>query len=147
MQRLARFQHHVVGHIYHVVDAADAHLLQGALQPIRAGCDLHAADHAGSVARAQLAIFDPHRHRLLDRPARLVKLHFGQFKRAAGRSADFARDADDAVEVGPVRRDFQVIDHVAAAAAKIFSERLADFGVRAQDQQPLDQVAHAKLLR
>ena len=47
---------------------------------------------------------------------------------------NFARDADDAVQVGPVRRDFQIVNHIAAGAAQIFGERLADLRVRAQDE-------------
>ena len=74
VQRLADFEHHVVGHIHHVVDAADADLLQRALQPIRARGDLHAAHHARRVTRAQLRIFDPHRHQFFGPAARFAKL-------------------------------------------------------------------------
>ena len=147
VQRLARFQHHVIGHIHHVADAADADLFQGALQPIRAGGDLHAANHAGRVTRAQLRIFDPHRHQLFDAAAGFGELDLRQLQRVAGHGADLARDADDAVQVGPVRRDFQVIDHVAAGPAEILGERLADLGVLAQDEQPLHLVPQAEFLR
>jgi monoamine oxidase len=48
---------------------------------------------------------------------------------------DFARDAQDAVQVRPVGRDLQIINHVAAAAAEIVCEGLADPCVRPQEQK------------
>ena len=55
----------------------------------------------------------------------------GSLQRIAGDRRDLARDADDAVQVRPVGRDFEIVDHVAAGAAEILGERLADLGVRA----------------
>src|SRR6185369_6844325 len=58
MQRLADFEHDVVGDVDNVVDAADADLFQSGPQPIRAGPDLYAFDDAGGVAGTKGGVFD-----------------------------------------------------------------------------------------
>ena len=57
------------------------------------------------------------------------------------------RDADDAVPIRPVGRDFEIEHHVAAGAAEIFGERLADFGVRRQDEYAFHLVWEPQFLR
>ncbi len=47
-------------------------LSQSGLGPI-----FDAADHAGGVARAQVRVFDPHRHQFLGPAAGFVELGFG----------------------------------------------------------------------
>ena len=134
VQRLADFQHHVIRHVHHVVDAADADLLQRRAQPVRAGTDLHAfarrarcnADKAPASSMRTAT-----RRPAIGSDSVLENLNDRQLERISRHRRDFARDADDAVQVRPVRRDFQIVHHVAAAAAEIFGERLADLRVRA----------------
>ena len=65
----------------------------------------------------------------------------------AGGSANFARDADGAVEIGPIWSDLQIINHIAAGAAKILGETLPNFRVRSENEQPIHLIRQAKLLR
>ena len=71
----------------------------------------------------------------------------GQLQRIARDSADFARDADDAVQVGPVGRDFEVIDDVAAGAAEVFGKRLADLASSRRMSRPSTVLGQAEFLR
>ena len=58
VQRLARLEHDVVGDVHDVVDRPQPDRLQAALHPVGAGADLHAADDAGRVVRAEVGGFD-----------------------------------------------------------------------------------------
>ncbi len=58
VERLAGFEHHEISHIHHVVDAAQTDLLQSVLQPVGAGPNLHAADHARGVTGTKLGVVD-----------------------------------------------------------------------------------------
>ena len=133
VQRMARFEHDVIGDIDDVVDRAQAGLFQSGTQPRRAGADLDAAQDARRVTRAKFRFLDAHGQQLFRRLAGQVRggdLDFGQAQRVARQRADFARDADDAVPIGPIGRDFQIINHVARRPSEVFRERLADDGVR-----------------
>ena len=66
VERLSEFKHHVIGHIHHVADAANAHLFQEAPQPVRAGTDFYALNHPGGVARAKLSVFEAHGNQIVD---------------------------------------------------------------------------------
>ena len=74
-------------------------------------------------------------------------IHLGDFERIPRHCRDFPCDADDAVEVGPVGRDFEVVHHIAGRAAKIFGERPAHLRVVAQDEQTVHRVGQTKFLR
>ena len=54
VQWLADFEQHEVGDVHNVVDRAQAHALQPALQPLRTRTDLHILDGASGVERAGL---------------------------------------------------------------------------------------------
>ena len=70
-----------------------------------------------------------------------------QAQRVPGERADLAGDADEAVPVRPVRRHFQIVDNIVAAAAKVLGERLADLRVLRQNHQPFGVFGEAKLPR
>ena len=74
-------------------------------------------------------------------------MRVGSFQRISRQRRDFPRDADDAVPIGPVRRDFQIVNHIATAPSEIFGEGLADFGVFAQNQEAIDLVGQTEFLR
>ena len=148
VQRLAGLEHHVIGHIDDVVDAADADPLERVAQPTRAGADRHAANDARVVARAVLGIVEPH----IDQRrgifvARRQVGNLRQSKRVAGDRADLAGDADEAVPIRPVRRHFQIVNNIVAAAAQVFGERLADLRFLRQNHQSFGVVGEAKFLR
>src|SRR4051794_2781521 len=65
----------------------------------------------------------------------------------AGNGADFAGDADEAVEVRTIWGDLQIINDIAAGAAQIFGEGLAYSGIFAKYEQSFDLVRKAELLR
>jgi len=134
VQRLADFEHDVIGHVHDVVDAAKANFFQSAFQPVGTRTHFHFADDARRVTRTQFRLVILHAHQTADRFGfRVEKLDGGNFQFVARDRRDFARDADDAVQVRPIRCDFQIIDHVAAAAAEKFRERLADFRIGRQN--------------
>ena len=148
VQRLAGLEHHIVGDIHHVADAAHPHLLEGGPEPVRARADLDALDDAGHVARAQVRCLEADANQIRRRRGGRV-LRQGrvrQAQRVAGQRADLAGDADDAIQVGPVGGDFQVINHVAARPAEILGERLAHAGVGREDEQSLDGVRQPQFL-
>jgi hypothetical protein len=58
VQGLTGFEHHEVGDIDHVIDAAQADLFKDQAQPIRAGSNPNTADHAGGVAGAEVGILE-----------------------------------------------------------------------------------------
>ena len=60
VQRLAEFEHDVVGGVHHVVDRILAERFQALPQPVGRRPHLHAAQHARRVAAAQLGSFDFH---------------------------------------------------------------------------------------
>src|ERR1051325_9075665 len=71
----------------------------------------------------------------------------GQSEWGSRNCGDFAGNADDAVEVGAVGSDFQVVDDVARGAAKKFGERLADVGIFTEDEESIDLIGKAQFLR
>ena len=58
MQRLAGFEHDIVGHIDDVVDGADAAGFEAEAQPRRRRGDVDLVDDARRIARAEPRIFD-----------------------------------------------------------------------------------------
>ena len=148
VQRLASLEHHVVCDIDDVIDAADADSFERVAEPARAGADRHAAKDARVVARAVLGVVEPH----IDQRrgifvARRQVGNLRQSKRVAGDRADLAGDADEAVPVRPVRRHFQIVNNIVAAAAKVLGERLADLRVLRQNHQPFGVLGEAQFLR
>src|SRR5262245_28569220 len=119
MDRLTDFEHHIIGRVHDVVDAANAELFQDRAQPVRAGADLHAAYNPGDVARAKFRVFDAHRDQVLRTELRIRQPNLGDFERMPRDRAYFPRDADDAVEVRTIGRDFKIIDHVAGSPADV----------------------------
>ena len=140
VQGMAGLEHDVIGHIDHIVDGTQAGLFQSRTQPRRAGADLHAANDAGGVTGRQFRLVDADGHeffgRLTGKPLR-GDLDFGKAQRTARNCADFARDADDAVPIGSVGRDLQIIHDIRSRPSQIFREWLAHRSVRAQKQEAL----------
>ncbi len=68
VQRLAKFDHGVIGRIHDVVDGAHAREFQSALDLVRAGFDFHVADQSHHKARIEFRVgnfdFDKVGHRL-----------------------------------------------------------------------------------
>jgi hypothetical protein len=50
VEGLAGLEHHVIGDVDHIVDAAQPDFFEGRLQPVRAGADFDAANDAGGVS-------------------------------------------------------------------------------------------------
>src|SRR5204862_7844085 len=62
MQWLADFEHHEIGYVDDIADAANANLLQASLQPGRAWADFYAARNAGDVPRAKFRVLNLDSH-------------------------------------------------------------------------------------
>src|SRR6185312_12096016 len=114
VQRLADFHHHEIGDVHDVVDAADADFFQRGAQPIGAGADLHAFDDARGVARAEFGVIDADGNEVLHFFARTLVADAGNFERVARERGDFPGDADDTVPIRTVRRDFKIVNDIAA---------------------------------
>ena len=65
MQWLSGLEHHKVGHVHDIIDAADTNFLEGAAQPIRAGPNSDAANDAGRVAGTKVGVLNANRHERL----------------------------------------------------------------------------------
>src|ERR1039457_993992 len=159
MQRLADFQHDVIRHVHDVADAADADFFQSALQPVRAWPDFHTLDDTRRVTRAKLSVFNAHCNQFAGGARLLTSRSFtparGDARPTNNRDLQriprhrryFTDDADDAVQVRPVRRYFQILTTLAAGAAEIFAERLSDGRIGGKNKQAVHLVRQAEFLR
>ncbi len=110
---------------------------------------LDAAQDARRVTRAKERFLDAHGQQLFRRLARQVfggDLDLGQAQRVARQRADFPRDADDAVPIGPVGRDFQIVNHVPSGRPRYSAKGWPTMASVAQDQDSLDVVRQAQFL-
>src|SRR2546425_8169377 len=147
MEWLTHFEHHIIRDIDNIVDAADTDFLQHRTQPAGTGTNFDIFDYTRLISRAKVRVFDSHSDQVLNVERGTRNAERGDLERIARHRADFPRDADDAIEVGPVERHFDVIDHVAGRPAKVLGERLADLRVFGQNQQAFHRTRQAKFLR
>ena len=141
VQRLPVLDHDVVGDVDDVVDRAHPEGGQAVLHPLRRGADLHARDHRGDVAGAEIWVANLDRRLVLDGAARLLIVEAGLADGAAGERRDLAGDAQHGEAVGPVRRDLDVEDDVAEVAR----EGRAEGRVVGQHEDALVLVGQAQL--
>ena len=107
---LTQFEQDEVGDVDHVVDGAQAAQREAAAQPLRRLFDLQVGHAVGDVARAQIG--REHRNAHPFRSGRLPR-GVGQIERGERlfeHGRHFARDAVDALAVGPVGGDGDVED-------------------------------------
>ena len=146
VQRLADFEHHEVGYINHVADAAYADLFQHRPKPVRARTDLHAFQNARRVTRAKPGVVNPHHDRLFAVGFGLRIPEFRHPQRFARQRRYFPGDADDAVPIRTVRRDFEIIHHVPRCAVEIFRKRFAQRRIGWENQEAVHLVGQAQFL-
>ena len=144
VERLPGEVHHVVGHVHDVVDRAPAGGGHALGEPLGRGADLHVADHARGVARAELGVVDRHVDEIGGVRA-LLGLHDGQLDVGVlvedGR--DLHRHAGHGEAVGAVGRDLAV-DH-GVGHAEVVGEVHAHRRVLGQDHDALVVRAQAQL--
>ena len=103
VQRLAEFQHHIIGHVDDRADAAQAAALEALSHPVRRSrARIHPAQDATAIQWARLL-----RASTQSRSgARQLLFGFGgdRLERAARNRRDLARHAEYAQAVAPVRR-------------------------------------------
>jgi hypothetical protein len=137
VQRLPALEHHVVGHVHHVVDARHSHGGEPLDEPLRARPHLHAADHPRRVAGADVGGEDLH----ADAPGRvsrrLERPRVGHVQGTVEQHRDLAGHAEVAEAVGSVARDLELDRGVVADTGG----RLV---VEARHQQPLDNVVERR---
>ena len=103
MHRLAQLQHNIVGNVNHVADGAHAASTQTALHPFGRRHDFDILQHAGCKAGAQLRCINFYVYIIAGLTCgSFLNVHSGHFQRAAGNSADFACQANNAEAVGTV---------------------------------------------
>ena len=112
VERLATFQHHVVGDIDDQPERAHAALLQALRHPVGRGAVLHASEDARRVARAVGRLDDDLGQGVHVRPV-LLEGDVGLAQRAAQQRRELARDAYYGEAVGAVPGDLQVKDRLA----------------------------------
>ena len=133
VQRLAPFEHDVVGNIDDVGDRAHPGVGQPPLHPAGRGADLHLLEQHRGVARRQPGVFDEDADLSLDRlPCRLNDVR-RELERLAGQRGDLAGHADQRQRPRQVRRDFQLQHHVAHE----IDQRRADGGLVFQENNAL----------
>ena len=140
MERLAVLQHHVVGHVDHVVDGALVGGQQPLLQPRGRRPHAHPADHRAGVARAQLRVVDLDADgvgRARDRVA-----EGGLADGVGGARGDLVRHAQDRQAVAAVGRH---LHHERIGAGQIGGEGGAEGRVVGEHQDALVLVAQAQL--
>ena len=103
MHRLAKLQHNIVGNVNYVADGAHAAGTQTALHPFGRRHDFDILQHAGSKAGAQLRCVNFNVYIIAGLTCgSFLNVHSRHFQWAAGNSADFTRQADNAEAVGTV---------------------------------------------
>jgi hypothetical protein len=112
VEGMPQLHQHVVGHVDHVVDRAQARALERADHPQRARCDPDPLDQARAVARALAALLDRDVEHLLDVLQLLLDAGRGEVCLALVLGRQVARDAMDRHAVGPVGRDADVDEEV-----------------------------------
>ena len=139
MQRLAHLHHDVVRDVHDAVDGTQTDAFEATAQPLGAGADFDAFDEAGGVKRAGVFGFE------LDVGGVGFGLGGGvialAFEGDAGEGAELAGEAEVAKEVGAIRRDFEVEEHVGGIQ---LVERRADGRIGGHDEQAAVIVAKAE---
>ena len=133
VQGLAVLQHHVVGHVHHVVDGTLPRLQKPVLHPPGRRADPYSLNHACGVPGAQRGVDYLHVHQSFDR---LAIFRIGEVRlpyRRARQRRNLPGDAQHGQAVRPVGRDIQVKDHV----AQVLLQRPALRRVLRQDQDAL----------
>ena len=103
MHRLAQLQHNIVGNVNYVADGAHAAGTQTALHPFGRRHDFDVLQYTGSKAGAQLRCVNFYVYIIACLACgSFLNVHSGHFQRAAGNSADFTRQTDNAEAVGTV---------------------------------------------
>src|SRR5262249_28006360 len=128
-------------------DAPDTHSFEDGPEPGRARTNLHAFDDARGVAWTKIRVVNADRNKLRGRN----RVHRSlcdrrQAQWVSSHSRNFAGDADDAIPIRPVWRDFQIINHVASRSAEVLGKRLADFRILTQNEQAIYRIAQAQFL-
>ena len=72
VQRLADFQHDIIGDVHHVVHAAQSGFFQEAAHPVRAGADFDAAHQAGGVAGTKFRLLNAHADKFVRSASALI---------------------------------------------------------------------------
>ncbi len=136
VQRLAGFEHHVVGDVDDIVDRPHAHGAQPLLQPLRRRADGDLADFPGGVTGTEFRRFDAD---LVPGPGGgqgRYPVH-QRTQRTVGETADLAGDAAHTGAVGPVGRQVH-LDHRVA--------QVEGLGERATGLQLCVQVENAAVV-
>ncbi len=151
VKRLARLEHHEIGHVHDVIDAAQADLLQSFPKPVGAGAHLDTADHPRHVARTELRLFQTDIDIFFDRlgsvAQRLQRFirDTGDTQRLTAQGAHLACNPDHAVPVGPVGGHLHIIDHIFFPHAQVLGKWLAHLRILRQYQEPLMVLRESQL--
>ena len=143
VQRLAPFQHDVVGHVDDVVDGPHAGIGEPPLHPARRRADGDVLEQGRRIARRQVRVGDLDTNLAGDRLACSLGDGRRQGQGLAGESGDLAGHADDRQAPGHVRRDLDLEDDV----AEIIDERFPDRRVVIENDDAFMFLVDAKLER
>ena len=108
VQRVAQLEHHVIGHVHHVVDGFFADRFQALPQPVRRRLHFHSAQHARRETPAKIRRRDFHARRVGYFFRGFFQLGMQRLQRQAVNRRHFARDAQVAQAIRAIRGDFRV---------------------------------------
>ena len=141
MLRIAEREHHVVGDVDDVRDRAHPGARQPRLQPCGRLAEPHVAEEPADVPRARVEILDLDCDRVATAQKRLLAGHCAQI--GAEQRCDFARNAVDRHQVGPVVQRLDLEDVV--ADREHVGERRAGHQVVGENHDPAVVLADLEL--
>ncbi len=144
VERLAQFQHDVIGDIHDVVDRPHPGASQPLLHPLGRRPDLHPLDQCRGIAQAQVGVADHDAGEVGVGDPRGGQVVRGRRvpQGLPGQRGDLTRDPDGALQVAERALDVELQDRV----AQVVGQRHADRRIGGQDEDPLVFVAQVKLL-
>ena len=140
MERLAEFEHHVVGYVDHVVDRPLPYFGEGFRQPLGRRTDLDAADDRRGVPWTKVWVFHNDSG---ERPDFLIArwvVGAGLAQFGAGECRDLPGHPHYAEAIGAIRGQLKFENGVADNLA----QRSPNFGIGVQDENPLVVFTEAK---
>ena len=150
MQRLTRFEHHIISDIDDVINRTQADRFEALLHPRGTRTNFDPSDDVSSVERTIFRCFDADRGQQIAALGSAVtkgavKILLRIEQRQLEPRGQFTRDAEVRLAVGPIRRDLDVEDGVA------WRKRLVDgrteIRFSGKDEQPAVIAAHADFIR
>ena len=144
MHRLAQLQHNIVRYVDYIADRTHAAGTQTTLHPFGRRSNFDILQHAGSKAAAQLRRCNLYVHIIACLAlSSLLNVHSRHFQRAAGDSADFTCQTDNAEAVGTVAGQVDINNGVIQTKHRLHID--ANRRIRRQNEDALALLGQQQL--